>query len=187
MTYAVTLPNGKAVSGTAMLVPAADGAEATTLPIFVSNSSETFAALVGIATNAGETVSAEKVFAVAGSAPCWKHVESQLETASYENDYSVVGVRFAGVDRKFDWSPYSFVAEDGFVLKTKTVNPTSGVVSGTMRDTATNRSVSWKGVALPGCDAAVPFVFGAFWQNVSFEGRSIRSGGAVEFVEDQAE
>lgn len=183
MTYAVTLPNGKSASGSAMLTPTADGAEATTLPIFVSNSSETFAALVGVMTNAGEKVSVEKAFEIGGSVPYWKHVESKLESASYENDYSVVGVRIAGLGRKFDWSPFEPRTEEDLVLKTKAINLTSGVVSGTMRDAA-NRSVSWKGVALPGFD---PFVFGAFWRNVSEGGRTIRSGGAVEFVEKQAE
>ena len=166
VTFAGTLPNGKAVSGTATLVPTTNNAASASLPLFASSSSDTFSAMLEL-DGAG-------VAGTQGVVPFWAHDEGGIESLSYENDYSVVGSLWS-------WAEWKWAGER------VNVNKTSGVAAGTMRlklDDSSERlsTVSWKGVAVPGL---TPAIYGAYWYNKSLPAgdgkkRTVRVGNPVE-------
>ena len=158
VTFAGTLPNGKAVSGTAYLVPTTNYASVASLPIFASSSSDTFAAMVDI--------DGASLVATDGITPYWGHNEANINELSYENELSVLGATWSWAEwlECFDGA---FNANAAFGTSFN-INRVSGVASGTMRLDVTGSgklsTVQWKGVVLP---CAEPRVVGAYWYNVS--------------------
>ena len=178
VTFAGTLPNGKAVSGTAYLLPTTADATSATLPVFASSSSDTLSAMLD--------VDGEGAVATQGVAPFWSHCESGIESLSYENDYDVVAALWSWDAWKSAASSGAKVSSDG---TSGTINKTSGIAAGTMRrdvsGTGRLSTLSWKGVAL---QADVPSVIGACWYNVSMpyidakgneRKRTVKAGDAV--------
>lgn len=184
-TFAGTLPNGRAVSGSTTLVPAEVNSAAALLPLFSGSASDTFAALVTIATNGSEKVSAAKVFGTEGVTSYWKHVEANFNNeASYENDYDVFGSRFV---YDSDWMP-DFAGERGFSL-----NRNSGMAAGTLRLALDPEkplrltTVNWRGAMLPGWEN-LPMVWGSYsystnFVNSSYRKRSVKTGDEITFGE----
>lgn len=170
VTFAGTLPNGKAVSGTAYLVPTTEEAVSASIPVFASTSSDTLSAMLD--------VDGEGVVATQDVVPFWSHDEGGIESLSYENDYDVVGALWSWAD--WNWSGEKV-----------NVNRTSGIVSGTMRlklDENSDRltTVTWRGVAIPGDE---PLILGAYWCNASmkYDGnrkRTVRAGDSVKLLSD---
>ena len=166
VTFAGTLPNGKAISGTAYLVPTTEDAVAASLPVFTSSSSDTFSAMLEL--DGGSPTAAP------GVVPFWSHNEAGIDSLSYENDYDVVGALWS-------WAGWNWIGEK------VNVNRTSGIAGGTMRidlhgGTGPLTTVTWRGVALPGDK---PRILGAYWSNALMPSgdsrrRTVRVGYAVE-------
>lgn len=170
VTFAGTLPNGKAVSGTAYLVPTTEEAVSASIPVFASTSSDTLSTMLD--------VDGEGIVATQDVVPFWSHSESGIESLSYENDYDVVGALWS-------WADWNWTGEK------VNVNRTSGIVSGTMRlklDENSDRltTVTWRGVAIPGDK---PLILGACWCNAAmqYDGnrkRTVRAGDSVKLLSD---
>ena len=188
VTFAGTLPNGSAVSGTAYLVPADGDAEATQLPIFMTSSAETLAALVAIDANAVTNTAA--IFGVEGVTSYWSHVEGKISELSYENVYDSMGSRYAYAD----WMKARLVTPNAI----QSFNRTSGLAAGTIRQQLDPPSeklttCTWKGVILPGWgEAGQSVILGAWWANQRKEydaggsvmkTRSVRVGGENKYQE----
>ena len=187
VTFAGTLPNGKAVSGTATLVPTVADVTNAPLPVFASISSDTFAAMVDLVEG---SVAPQGLFAVDGVVPYWRHNESNIEELSYANDYDVIGAVWS-------WDAWKSAVVSGAKISgdaiSGNINRVSGIAAGTRRMDVTGKgrlsTLQWKGVALPG---ALPGVVGAYWFNVTVEydgggiarKRTVRKGGSVAIPEE---
>ena len=108
MTFAGTLPNGKAVNGSAAIMAAEDGPYAI-LPVFVGSTSDTFASLMtvtgGLAVTGLATGNLKAVRCHPAFATVWNHAEPRLpDDFGYETVCSIWGAYLPIGKDALDWS-----------------------------------------------------------------------------------
>lgn len=95
MTYAGLLPNGKAVSGAAIVACVDTGSNSVVLPVMSVSASDTFTGVLQV--NKWEEASqyARVVEPYSTISPYWKHTEP-IDSASYEVQLNAFGCRYTG-------------------------------------------------------------------------------------------